>query len=114
MDITKTYFMLPVRDMARALAFYQGTFSLLVDFESPYWSELHGHGATIALHHGGGPEEDRQSWLGFNVVDLDAALAEVEAAGGRRGKERTEGGARLLDVVDTEGNILTLGQSTSS
>jgi predicted enzyme related to lactoylglutathione lyase len=46
--------------------------------------------------------------LGFNVDDLDAAAAEIEA-GGATGQERTEGGSRLLAVTDTEGNALTIG-----
>ena len=45
--------------------------------------------ATIALH-GGGSGEEREMWLGFHVTDLDAALAEIEAAGGHREAERIE------------------------
>jgi predicted enzyme related to lactoylglutathione lyase len=109
MNITKTYLMVPVQDMGRALSFYRDVFGLTVGFESPYWSELSWRDATIALHLGGGDKE-RESWLGFNVDDLDAAAAEIEAGGGRLGPERTEAGARLLSVTDTEGNPLTVGQ----
>jgi predicted enzyme related to lactoylglutathione lyase len=112
-DVTKTYFMLPVRDMTRAVGFYRDVIGLVLVFESPFWSELRWRDATIALH-AGGSEGDRESWLGFQVADLDSALIEVEAAGGRRGAERTEAGARLVSVVDPEGNMLTLGQDTSS
>jgi predicted enzyme related to lactoylglutathione lyase len=109
-EITKTYFMLPVQDMDRAVSFYRDTVGLALDFESPFWSELRWHDASIALH-GGAPAEDRESWLGFHVADLDGALAEVERAGGRRrGSERAEGNARLQSVVDPGGNIFTLGQ----
>jgi predicted enzyme related to lactoylglutathione lyase len=111
-NITKTYFMLSVSDMDRAVVFYRDVIGLAVDFESPFWSELHWRDATIALH-GGGADEERESWLGFHVADLDAALAEVEAAGARRGEERTEGGARLVAVVDPFGNRLTLGASSN-
>ena len=109
MEITKTYFMLPVHDMDRALRFYRDVIGLTVEFSSPFWSELRWKDATIALH-GGGDGEERESWLGFHVTDLDAALTAVEAAGGRRGEERTQGGARLVEVVDPDGNKLTLGQ----
>jgi predicted enzyme related to lactoylglutathione lyase len=105
-EITKAYLMLPVGDMDRAVSFYRDAVGLTVVFQSPYWSELRWRGATIALH-GGGSGEDRESSLGFHVTDLDAALAEVGAAGGRPGAERTEGGARLVAVVDPEGNRFT-------
>ena len=109
MNITKAYFMVPVHDMDRALAFYRDVFGLELGFQSPYWSELSWRDATIALHLGG-EDQAPASWLGFNVDDLDAAAAEIEAAGGVRGAERTEGGARLLSITDTEGNSLTVGQ----
>ena len=112
MEITKAYFMLPVRDMDRAVSFYRDAVGLTVEVSSPFWSELRWREATIALH-GGGTAGERESWLGFHVSDLDAAVAEVEAAGGRRGEERTEGGAGLISVVDPEGNAFTLGQDVS-
>ena len=52
-----------------------------------------------AFAHGGGAAEERDSWLGFHVSDFDAALA--------------EGGARLVSVVDPEGDAFTLGQDVS-
>jgi len=109
-EITKTYLMVPVQDMDRAVSFYRDAVGLVVDFESPFWSELRWHDATLALH-GGASAGERESWLGFHVTDLDGALAEVERAGGRRqGNERTESNARLQSVVDPDGNIFTLGQ----
>ena len=47
------------------------------------------------------------------VDDLESALVAIEEAGGRRGPKRTEGGARLVTVTDTEGNSLTIGQQSS-
>jgi catechol 2,3-dioxygenase-like lactoylglutathione lyase family enzyme len=35
MDATRTYFMVPVSDMARALRFYRETFGLQPAYESP-------------------------------------------------------------------------------
>lgn len=96
-EITKAYFMLPVRDMDRAVAFYRDGVALTVEFYSPLWTELGRREATIALH-AGGTGDERDSWLGFHVTDLDAAVADVEAAGGRRGNERSDGGARLVAV----------------
>jgi predicted enzyme related to lactoylglutathione lyase len=109
-EITKTYFMLPVQDMDRAVSFYRDAVGLALDFQSPFWSELRWHDATVALHPGASGEE-RESWLGFHVADLDGAVTALEHAGGhRRGNERAEGNARLQSVVDPDGNILTLGQ----
>jgi predicted enzyme related to lactoylglutathione lyase len=110
-DITKAYFMLPVHDMDRAVRFYCEVLGLTQKFASPEWTELAWRDATIALHGGGGGEPAR--WLGFEVADLDAALSEIESAGGRRGQERNEGGVRLVEISDSEGNRLTLGQQSS-
>ena len=106
--ITKAYFMVPVEDMDRAVGFYRDVLGLSLQFESPEWTELAWRDATIALHRGGG-EEPRGSWLGFQVDDVDAALAAIEAAGGRRGADRFEAGARLVSITDTEGNAVTIG-----
>ena len=40
MDITKTYFMLPVTDMDRARTFYRDVLGLTEGFASPEWTEL--------------------------------------------------------------------------
>jgi predicted enzyme related to lactoylglutathione lyase len=106
--ITKTYFMLPVDDMDRATGFYRDVLGLAVQFASPDWTELTWRDATIALHRAGSRDQ-RDRWLGFEVDDLDAALAAIEAAGGQRGADRNEGGVRLVSITDTEGNGLTIG-----
>jgi predicted enzyme related to lactoylglutathione lyase len=108
-EITKAYFMLPVQDMDRAVSFYRDVVGLTLESQSPFWSELRWREATIALH-AGGTGEERAGWLGFHVTNVDSAVTEVEAAGGRRGHERSEAGTRLVDVVDPEGNVFTLGQ----
>ena len=70
---------------------------LTVEFYSPFWAELRWREATIALH-GGGTGDERDSWLGLHVTDVDAALAEAETAGGRRGNER-EGTAPTVTAM---------------
>jgi predicted enzyme related to lactoylglutathione lyase len=105
--ITKAYFMVPVDDMDRATGFYRDVLGLAPQFTSPEWSELAWRDATVALHRGG--ERPRDSWLGFQVDDLEATLSAIEAAGGRRVKESNEGGMRLVSITDTEGNVLTIG-----
>ena len=112
MQITKTYFMVPVQDMERAVVFYKSVLGLQVRFASPDWTELAWRDAVVALHRGG-TASDSAGWLGFEVDDIESALTEIEAGGGRRGTERNEGGARLVSVVDPEGNSLTIGQQSS-
>jgi predicted enzyme related to lactoylglutathione lyase len=109
--ITKAYFMVPVDDMDRAVGFYREVLGLAPQFTSPEWSELAWRDATVALHRGG--ERGRDSWLGFQVDDLEATLAAIEAAGGRRVRESDEGGMRLVSITDTEGNVLTIGGQPS-
>jgi predicted enzyme related to lactoylglutathione lyase len=105
--ITKAYFMVPVDDMDRAMGFYRDVLGLTPQFSSPEWSELAWRDATVALHRGG--DRRPESWLGFQVEDLEATLSAMEAAGGRRVRESNEGGMRLVSITDTEGNVLTIG-----
>jgi predicted enzyme related to lactoylglutathione lyase len=110
--IEKTYFMLMVADMKRAVNFYQDALGLSVEMQSRWWSELQSGGATIALHGGGGPMT--QTGLGFHVDDLDAAVAAVEAHGGAvvgPAMDRPQEGIRLAEVRDTEGNGFSLAQT---
>jgi predicted enzyme related to lactoylglutathione lyase len=100
--------MVPVQDMDRAVTFYGTVLGLQLAFTSSDWTELAWHDAVIALHRGGAAT-DAQRWLGFEVEDIDSALAEIEVGGGRREAERIEGGVRLVTVRDTEGNSLTIG-----
>jgi predicted enzyme related to lactoylglutathione lyase len=71
--VRKTYFMLMVVEMDRALRFYAEAFDGIVALHSPYWSEVVVAGATVALHPGR-VGDDRETGLGFEVDDLDAAL----------------------------------------
>jgi predicted enzyme related to lactoylglutathione lyase len=110
--IEKTYFMLMVADMDRAVAFYRDALGLSVDSQSPWWSELTSNGATVALH--GGGEATANTGLGFHVDDLDAAVAAVESHGGTvvsPAADRPQEGIRLAAVRDTEGNGLSLAQT---
>ena len=50
--VEKTYIMLMVADMTRALQFYTEAFGVTVVMSSPYWSEFTAAGSTIALHPG--------------------------------------------------------------
>ena len=106
--------MLMVVDMDRALHFYTDVFAATVSLHTPYWSELVVAGATVALHPGrtGG---DRDTGLGFEVDDLDAASETAVSRGGRVAdppRERPGEGIRIARLVDTEGNIISVAEPT--
>ena len=112
MEITETMVMLMAEDMDRGLSFWRDGVGLEARSTSPVWSELLSGTTVIALHGGGGPVSVAQ--LGLRVSDVDAACAEIVAAGGavRSGPEdRAEEGIRLADVVDTEGNPFMVSAS---
>ncbi len=112
MRITKTYFMLMVADMDRATRFWRDAFGLRVGYASPFWTELASGDAVVALH-GGGTKEPRDTGLGFEVDDLQAACGKVTEGGGTIVKppEKREGeGISLATAADTEGNRFSLTQ----
>jgi predicted enzyme related to lactoylglutathione lyase len=110
--VEKTYVMLMVADMTRALRFYTEAFAVTVVISSPYWSEFTVAGTTIALHPGGSGNETRTG-LGFEVTDLDAALQRATEVGGRissPARERPEERIRVAELADTEGNLITVAE----
>ena len=111
-SVTRTYFMLQVLDMDRALAFYRAVLGDVVRVEGPQWSELKFGEATVALHAGGG--SPRESGLVVEVDDLDVACAAVRASGGEVvvEPELLPDGSRIADVHDTEGNGFSLASSS--
>ena len=111
--VHRSYFMLMVEDMDRAIAFYRSALGLDVRFSSSEWTELDCDGTTIALHHGRqGGEID--TGLGFEVDDIDAACVQIREARGRivePPKQQPEVDLRLATVADTEGNRFSLVQT---
>jgi predicted enzyme related to lactoylglutathione lyase len=113
--VKKTYVMLMVADMTRALRFYSEAFDVTVVISSPHWSEFIVAGTNIALHPGGSGNETRTG-LGFEVDDLDAALQRATEVGGRISsppRERPEERIRVAEIADTEGNLITVAEVTS-
>ena len=110
--VEKTYVMLMVADMTRALRFYTEAFDVTVVISSPHWSEFTVAGANIALHPGGSGNETRTG-LGFEVKDLDDALQRATEVGGRitsPPRERPEERIRVAELADTEGNLITVAE----
>ena len=110
--VDKTYVMLMVADMTRAMRFYTEAFAVSVGISSPYWSEFTVAGTNIALHPGGSGSETRTG-LGFEVKDLDAALQRATEVGGRIAsppRNRPEERIRVAEFADTEGNLITVAE----
>ena len=98
--------------LIQGVHFYADAFGPTVTLHSPYWSELVVAGATVALHPGrtGG---DRDTGLGFEVDDLDAALATATSLDGRvvdPPRDRAAEGIRIAQLADTEGNIISVAE----
>ena len=98
-----------VHDMDRAYAFYHETLGLAPDTRSDGWSTLKCGELLVALHILPAADEGLMPHAGLNlqVDDLDAAVKEVEAGGGKVRRVREAGGGvpvRLAEVTDTEGN----------
>src|SRR3954471_22881332 len=111
--VRKTYFIVAVADMDRAVRFYAETFGASVVFSSAEWSEVTVTGATIALHPGGDGTETATG-LGFEVDDLDGALRELTRAGGRvasPARDRPGERIRLAQVANTEDTLLTVAEA---
>jgi len=110
--VDKTYVMLMVADMTRAMRFYTEAFAVNVGLSSPYWSEFTVAGTNIALHPGGSGSATRTG-LGFEVKDLDAALQRATEVGGRitsPPRNRPEERIRVAELADTEGNLITVAE----
>jgi lactoylglutathione lyase len=111
--VRKTYFIIVVADMDRAVRFYADAFGASVGFSSAEWSEVMVAGATVALHPGGDGTETATG-LGFEVDDLDAALRQVTRVGGHvtsPTRDRPAERIRLAQVADSEGNVLTVAEA---
>lgn len=112
------HFEIPVDDGDRAVAFYTQALGWSLERWGPleYWTTAAGEGEGI----GGGltkRSEDSPSLVFYIAVDdIDAALAAIEAAGGRRLTDRmpipTVGWSALFE--DTEGNRVGLFQEDPS
>jgi predicted enzyme related to lactoylglutathione lyase len=112
--VEKTYVMLMVADMTRALRFYSEAFAVTVVISSPHWSEFIVAGTNVALHPGGRGNQTHTG-LGFEVKDLDAALQRVTEVDGRitsPPRERPQERIRVAEIADTESNLITLAEVT--
>jgi catechol 2,3-dioxygenase-like lactoylglutathione lyase family enzyme len=105
-----------VDDMDKAVAFYRDHLGLPVKYQSDDWVELDGGNVTIALRrYGSGPVGRPELAVGegatlvFEVDDIEAARADLEAKGVKFISEIFEYGAvRLAAFEDLNGNVLQI------
>lgn len=112
--ITALSFIVPVRDLERAVTFYCDAFDLQEVFrgERIVFVGLPGTDSALGIlldpeHAGSGPQN-----IGFHVdhaVDHDAAVRDVEQAGGKV-LERAEHapGVPYARIADPDGNVLEI------
>lgn len=109
--------MLPVVDAKRARAFYEGVLGLTRGLAAPdgVWTEydLPG-GGCLALFRHPMPEHAMKpggAAVAFEVADLDALNARLQAAGVEYRGDIVRGPhCRMSNIVDSEGNALILHQ----
>ncbi|MFN3432229.1 MAG: VOC family protein [Candidatus Sericytochromatia bacterium] len=105
------FIVMPVEDMARARAFYEGTLGLTLDSEGRgIWAEyVLPDGSALALFEGPGFEPATGGGVGLQTPDLEAVFARLRAAGFARADELVETPACTIGLVrDSEGNALVL------
>jgi catechol 2,3-dioxygenase-like lactoylglutathione lyase family enzyme len=110
-----------VTDLDRARAFYEGTLGLAVVEESPIACVFSTGGTSLRVTLVDEVAAAAYTVLGWSVVDIDAGVRELEAAGvvfdRFEGMEQDElgiwtapGGARIAWFTDPDGNRLSLTQ----
>lgn len=105
------FVMLPVENMARARAFYEGTLGLTLDSEGRgIWSEyVLSDGSALALFQNESFEPATGGLVGLRTPDFEDTFARLEAAGFAQAEGVLETPVCFMGFVrDTEGNSLVL------
>jgi predicted enzyme related to lactoylglutathione lyase len=106
-------------DFEKSLRFYTETLELKLKFRAGNdWAEIEAPGVAIGLHPAGGHAPTGGGGgmsLGFQVPDIEAAMATLKARGVDFPQGwRPSGGLRLADFADPDGTPLYLAQSTGA
>lgn len=105
------FVMLPVENMARARAFYEGTLGLTLDSEGRgIWSEyVLPDGSALALFQNESFEPATGGAVGLRVSDLEDTFARLKADGYAQAEDVLETPVCFMGFVrDSEGNSLVL------
>jgi predicted enzyme related to lactoylglutathione lyase len=102
----------PVTDLAKAKAVYSALLGVEPQADAPYYVGYDVEGQHIGLVPNGGPQGMTSPVAYWHVLDIEAKIAEVTAAGATVNEAAHDvGGGRLVaTVTDTDGNVLGLVQ----
>jgi predicted enzyme related to lactoylglutathione lyase len=104
--------LIPVSDLAAAKAMYAALLGDQPQADGSYYVGFDAAGQHIGLLPGGGPQGMTSPVAYWHVLDIEAKLAEVTAAGATvKEPAREVGGGRLVaSFTDPDGNVLGLIQ----
>ena len=106
------YIMIPVRDLARSLAYYRDTLGLAVRFAGDEFAFLDGGGVAVALRKAGdlGPPTQNFIEVVFEVEDIDAAYESLRSRGVefRIAPRQATGDRHVADFRDLDGHVLSI------
>jgi predicted enzyme related to lactoylglutathione lyase len=102
----------PVSDLAAAKTMYAALLGVAPQADAPYYVGFEAEGQHIGLVPAGGPQDMTSPVAYWHVLDIEAKLAEVTAAGATvKEPAHDVGGGRLVaTVTDPDGNVLGLLQ----
>ena len=102
----------PVSDLEAAKKVYTALLGTPPQTDSPYYVGYDVAGQQIGLVPKGGPQDMTSPVAHWHVTDIEAALAELTAAGAAvKDPAREVGGGRVVaSVTDPDGNVLGLIQ----
>ncbi|MBO3748913.1 VOC family protein [Streptosporangiaceae bacterium NEAU-GS5] len=102
----------PVSDLEKAKKVYAALLGVEPSADSSYYVGFDAEGQHIGLVPGGGPQGMTSPIAYWHVADIEAKLAEVEAAGAtvKEAAHDVGGGRLVATFTDTDGNVLGLVQ----
>jgi predicted enzyme related to lactoylglutathione lyase len=106
----------PVSDVAKAKDVYTALLGVSPVADAPYYVGYEAAGQHIGLVPGGASQGMTTPVAYWHVLDIEAKLAEVTAAGAtlKEAAHDVGGGRLVATVVDPDGNVLGLLQDPSA
>lgn len=110
-------------DVERSVAFYRDGLGLPLRFVTAEWAEFQLASGSLTLRKADGPMPERAAWgagqvtLGFEVADLTAVAARLQAGGAEFNLPPTvqpEAGGMMALVCDPDGVPIMLYQSAEA
>lgn len=98
-------------DIEASAAWYRDVLGLTETADDGDWREFSVGGARFAVDSGNTPAEIPNAVVSFRVRDLDAAVAELRAAGATFASDVIDAGpTRFVTLRDPAGNLVQLSQ----